>query len=50
MGKTWKDKKKWDKKQQNDKPIKKVPTEKNKNNKEYNTRISSFEWYEVDDN
>ena len=55
MGKTWKDKNKWEKKQEG-KNIKKTSKEhkyssgsKQNYKDDYNPRISSFEWYYDDD-
>lgn len=54
MGKTWKDKQKWEKKQEG-KSIKKTKKEREYSSgsrfDDYNyknTRISSYEWYEVE--
>ena len=49
MGKTWKDKNKWEKKQE-DKTIKKSKKEYEKNNhdRKFN-RAVSYEWYNVED-
>ena len=53
MGKTWKDKNKWEKKQEG-KNIKKTKKEREYNSgsksDEYKgARISSYEWYDIDD-
>jgi len=49
MGKTWKDKQKWDKKQE-DKNIKKSKKEYEKTNtdRKFN-KVSSYEWYNIED-
>ena len=49
MGKTWKDKNKWDKKQE-DKTIKKSKKEyeKTNTNRKFN-RVLSYEWYNIED-
>lgn len=49
MGKTWKDKNKWEKKQE-DKTIKKSKTEYEKNNHHRKfDKVSSFEWYNIEE-
>lgn len=49
MGKTWKDKQKWEKKQE-DKTIKKSKKEYEQydHNRKFN-RVSSYEWYNIED-
>lgn len=49
MGKTWKDKNKWDKKQM-EKTIKKSKKEyeKNDQSRKFN-KVTSYEWYNIED-
>lgn len=47
MGKTWKDKQKWEKKH-TDKPIKKTKKEKEQFDNSKKPRISHFNWYDAD--